>query len=158
MELSSYDFLKLLSLNHIFIQDLLFISSIEASLILLLVYRNGILFSSSFQIDRLLFLLSFDYHYLYYIIFITKTFYSFPLYSFLITFLTFLGMLTFSSCYSLWSLFWFKDLLFAFLLILSPLEGCGDRSQIIWESRWGTAVNSYKLDWWIYWREWSVNW
>ena len=79
---------KLLSLNLIFFQDLHFVSTIEASLILLLVYRKGILFSSSFHIDRLLFLLSFDYVYFYYIVFVTKAFYSFPLYCFLITFIT----------------------------------------------------------------------
>ena len=56
---------RLTSLNHIFFQDHLFICSIETSLILLLVYRNGILFHNLFQIHRLLFILSFDYIYFY---------------------------------------------------------------------------------------------
>ena len=43
----SMDFLKLCSLNLIFYQDYLLISSLEISLILLLVYRNGILFNNS---------------------------------------------------------------------------------------------------------------
>jgi F0F1-type ATP synthase alpha subunit len=78
---------RLTSLNHIFFQDHLFICSIETSLILLLVYRNGILFHNLFQIHRLLFILSLDYLYLYYILFISKTSYSLYLYTFVIFFL-----------------------------------------------------------------------
>ena len=50
----SMDFLKLCSLNLIFYQDYLLISSLEISLILLLVYRNGILFNNSFSLFFLL--------------------------------------------------------------------------------------------------------
>jgi F0F1-type ATP synthase alpha subunit len=68
MELSNVDFSKYISLNNVFCQDHLFVSSIEASMILLLVYRNGILFSTLFLIQRLFFILAYDYVYVYYII------------------------------------------------------------------------------------------
>ena len=92
MELSSINLFRLLTLNHIFFQDHLFISLIETSLILLLSYRNAILFNTSYQIHKLLNILSLDYLYLYYIIFISKTFYSFTLYSLLITFFYFIEL------------------------------------------------------------------
>ena len=68
------------SFNLIFFQDHLLICSIETTLILLLVYRNGILFNNLFQIHRLLLIVSIDYIYLYYILFISKTSYSIYLY------------------------------------------------------------------------------
>jgi F0F1-type ATP synthase alpha subunit len=43
---------RLTCLNHISYQDHLFISEIETSLILLLVYRNGILFNNLFEIHK----------------------------------------------------------------------------------------------------------
>ena len=73
---------KLLSLNISFYQDHLLISPIETSLILLLFFRNGFLFNSFDQIHRLLFLLSFEYLYLYYILFLLKTSYDLYLYTF----------------------------------------------------------------------------
>jgi F-type H+-transporting ATPase subunit alpha len=73
MELSSN---KLLSLNISFYQDHLLISPIEMSLIILLVFRNGYLFKSLFQIYRLVFMLSLDFLYFYYILFISKHHYS----------------------------------------------------------------------------------
>ena len=76
MELSSFDFFKLLSLNLIFFQDHLLIYPIETSLILLLVFRNGFLFKYRFQIYRFVLMLSFDFLYLYYILFISKHSYS----------------------------------------------------------------------------------
>jgi len=60
----------LICLNHIFFQDHLLISSIETSLILLLVYRNGILFNNILWIHSLLYNISIDYILLYYILFI----------------------------------------------------------------------------------------
>ena len=68
-------------LNPIFFQDHLFISSIEATIIPLVPYRNGILYNNNGEINRLLALLSLDYLYFYHIIFIPKTSYSSILYS-----------------------------------------------------------------------------
>ena len=51
-DLSDIEFDRLTCLNHIFYQDHLFISEIETSLILLLVYRNGILFNNIFEIHK----------------------------------------------------------------------------------------------------------
>ena len=94
MELSSnsFDFFKLLSSNISFYQDHLFISPIETSLILLLFFRNGFLFNSLFQIHRLLFLLSFEYLYLYHLLFLSKTSYDLYLYSLFISFLLFMHL------------------------------------------------------------------
>lgn len=78
--LQMIEYAQLECLNYIFYQDHLFINSIESSLILLLVYRNGILFTNHREIHRLLYLLSFDYLYLYYILLMSKNNYS--LYSF----------------------------------------------------------------------------
>ena len=63
------------SLNLIFFQDHLLISPLETSLLLLLLLRMDYWFNSLFQIHRLLFILSIDV-YVYYILFISKTFYS----------------------------------------------------------------------------------
>jgi len=63
------------SLNLIFFQDHLLISPLETSLLLLLLLRMDYWFNSLFQIHRLLFMLSIDV-YVYYILFISKTFYS----------------------------------------------------------------------------------
>ena len=70
-------------LNLIFYQDYLLISSLEISLVLLLVYRNGILFNNSFFIHRLFYLLSLDYIYIMYLLFISKCNYTFYFYSFI---------------------------------------------------------------------------
>jgi hypothetical protein len=80
---------RLICLNHIFFQDHLLIYSIETSLILLLVYRNGILFNNLFQIHSLLLILSIDYLYILYILFISKTAYSLYLYSFILFFFSY---------------------------------------------------------------------
>ena len=85
--------------NHISLQDHPFICSIETSLIPLLVYRNGILSNNLFQIHRLLFILSFDYLYLYHIPFIPKTPHPLYLYPSLIFFL----------CYGVLYPFFFRD-------------------------------------------------
>lgn len=87
MELTSD---KLIALNTTYFQDHLFISTIESTLILLFHYRNGILFSNSFQIHKLLFIIAFDYLYLYYLVFITKSFYPYSLFSLVITFLLYI--------------------------------------------------------------------
>ena len=57
MELSTFEWNKLLTSNPLSFQDYLFISAIELSLPLLLPHRNGILSNNSFQIHRLLWLL-----------------------------------------------------------------------------------------------------
>jgi hypothetical protein len=90
MELSSH---KLLSLNISFYQDHLLISLIETSLILLLFFSSSFLFNSLIQIHTLLFLLSFEYLYLYYILSLLKTSYDLYLYSFFITFIMYLSFL-----------------------------------------------------------------
>ena len=74
--LNLIEYAQLTCLNYIFFQDYLFITSIESSLILLLVYHNGILFNNLFEIYRLLYLLSSDFLYLYYILFISKNNYN----------------------------------------------------------------------------------
>ena len=109
---SSVDFSKYISLNNVFCQDHLFVSSIEASMILLLVYRNGILFRflcTSFLIHRLFFILAYDYVYVYYIIAITKNWYSYSLYSFIIYFILLLF-----SYWSIYCILWYY-LVFLFL-------------------------------------------
>ena len=77
MDLStnSYLFIKLLSLNCIFIQDHYFISSIETNISLLLLYHNSIHFNTSIDIYTILYLLSYDLLYLYYILFLSKCYY-----------------------------------------------------------------------------------
>ena len=85
MELSqsSYDFAKLLSLNQIFYQDHLFISSINLVGILIILYRNGIFFNKPLDIQRLLYLMCCDYFYFYYFIFLAKSTYSISVYYFI---------------------------------------------------------------------------
>jgi hypothetical protein len=83
---SSFDFFKLLSLNQIFYQDHLYISSINFSCILIILYRSGIIINNAMKIQKLIFLLSFDYFYFYYIVFLVKSSYSLPIYYLLIVF------------------------------------------------------------------------
>jgi len=87
MELSSnsVDFFKLLSINLMFFQDHLYISSINLICILILLYRNGIIFNKAIIIQRLLFLFSSDYFYFHYVIFLIKSPYSILLYYYLFT-------------------------------------------------------------------------
>ena len=92
--LNSIEHNRLTCLNHIFYQDHLFISEIESTLILLLVYRNGILFNNISEIHRSLLILAYDYLYLYYILTIMKTSYSLFLMSFLVFFISY-GVLNF---------------------------------------------------------------
>ena len=87
--LNLIEYNRLTCLNHIFYQDHFFISEIESTLILLLVYRNGILFNNIYEIHRLLLILAYDYLYLYYILTIMKTFYSVFLMSFLVFFISY---------------------------------------------------------------------
>jgi len=79
----SLDFLKLRTLNLIFYQDYLLISSLELSLVLLLAYNNGVFFHSSIIIHRFSMLFSLDYLYVIYLIFISKCNYTFNFYSLL---------------------------------------------------------------------------
>ena len=80
----SIDSYKLCSLNLIFYQDYLLISSFEISLMLLLIYRNGILFNNQSIISKFIYLLSLDYIYIIYLIFISKCNYTFYFYSLLL--------------------------------------------------------------------------
>jgi hypothetical protein len=82
---TSIDFLKLISLNTIFFQDHLYISSINLICILIILYRNGIFLNNTMKIHRLLFLLSSDYIYFYYMIVIIKSSYSLHLYYMLLS-------------------------------------------------------------------------
>jgi len=77
---------KSLFYNIIFFQDHLFISTFETSLFLLFLFRNSIKYSSLvtsnqfnslFLIHRFLFMLSIFHIYIYYILLISKSFYSF---------------------------------------------------------------------------------
>lgn len=88
-ELSSTSFLfyKLLSLNLIFFQDHLFISSIETTIILLMIYKNGIIINDLLFIHKLVYNISTNLLYLYYLIFITKSYYSHHLYYLLVNYL-----------------------------------------------------------------------
>ena len=78
MDLSNnrFDFLKLLSLNLIYFQEHLYISSIDFSCILIILYRNGIHLNKAIKIQKLIYLFTFDYFYFYYIIFLVKSSYS----------------------------------------------------------------------------------
>jgi hypothetical protein len=82
----SLDWLKLTSLNLIFYQDYLLISSLEVTLVLLVAYRAGVLFGTGIVIHRLLLLLSLDYCYIIYLAFISKCNYSLEIYSLLTSF------------------------------------------------------------------------
>ncbi len=81
---NSFNFYKLLTLNQIFFQDHLYISSINLSIILILFYRNGVYFNKIIDIQRLLLLYSSDYLYYYYLIFIIKSNYSTLLYIYIL--------------------------------------------------------------------------
>ena len=81
---SSISFLKLLTLNQIYFQDHLYLSSISFSVILIILYRNGILFNRAVKINRLLLLLCSDYMYSYYIVFLIKSSYSIQSYYWLL--------------------------------------------------------------------------
>jgi hypothetical protein len=83
--LSALERLRLANPNLISKQDYLLSSSLELSIIMLLFYRNMIYFNNSFELHKILFSLSYDYFYFHYIIFISKTNYSFILNSFLIS-------------------------------------------------------------------------
>ncbi len=78
MELSSNSvaFFKLLSINLMFFQYHLYISSISLICILILLYRNGIIFNKAIIIQRVLFLFSYDYFYFHYVIFLINSSYS----------------------------------------------------------------------------------
>ncbi len=82
---NSFYFNKFLSLNQMFFQDHLYISSINLICILIILYRNGIIFNNKIIIQKLLFLFSSDYLYFYYVIFIIKSSYSILLYYYLLS-------------------------------------------------------------------------
>ena len=85
MELStnSLDFLKLLSLNHMFFQDHLYISSINPICILITLHRNSVFFSEGNFILRLLLLFSSDYFHFHHILPHIKSPHSLLLYYYL---------------------------------------------------------------------------
>lgn len=62
------------SFNHLFFQEHLFPVRLEVSMIALLGIRNGILFRSRFELHELTFLLASEYIYLFYLVFICKSF------------------------------------------------------------------------------------
>jgi len=81
----SLEFAQLQCLNFIFFQYYLSVISIETSCILLLVYRNGLLFNNLNEIARLLYIISSSFSFTFYIIFLAKTLFnslSFTLISF----------------------------------------------------------------------------
>ena len=81
---------KLITLNNVFYQDHLYVSDITSTIVLLRVIKNGILFNNIFKIHSLLLMLSIDYIYLYYILFLMKTHASPQLYSLFTTFIIYL--------------------------------------------------------------------
>ena len=92
MDLSTNSILlsKLRTLNCIFIQDHYLTSSIETNISLLLLYRNEMKLNSSIDIYIILYLLSSDLLYLYYIIFLTKFYYFILLYYFINSFINYI--------------------------------------------------------------------
>lgn len=77
---------KSITLNQMFFQDHLSISSINLICILIMLYRNGIIFNNKIIILKLTYLLSCLYLYLYYIMFIIKSSYSMLVYFYLFNF------------------------------------------------------------------------
>ena len=80
LDSSSFDFFKLLSSNEMFFQDHLLISSIDFSIILIILYKNGLIFNTAIQIQKLLFLFSPDYYYFHHIVSLVKSHYSLVFY------------------------------------------------------------------------------
>jgi hypothetical protein len=80
----SIDFLRLCSLNFIFYQDYLLASSLELSIILLLAHRWGVLFNHLAEVHALINLLSLDFVYVVYLIFVSKCNYTFYFYSLIV--------------------------------------------------------------------------
>ena len=76
-----------ISLNNIFFQEHLFIGTIESSIILLMCYKNRVLFTNYTMIHQLFLALSHDLVYCYYIILLTKNLYSYSIYYFVCLFL-----------------------------------------------------------------------
>jgi len=88
---SSIDFLRLTSLNNIFYHNHLSISSLSFTFILLLIYRNSLFsFSSLNYIHLFNLILSLQFIYLIYIVSISLHNYSHYLYSFLISYTSFI--------------------------------------------------------------------
>lgn len=85
--LNSIDYIKLNSLNNIFYQNHLFVSSLTITIFLLLIYKNFLIyFNNGLTLNiiyKLLILLFNDYIYLSYIILISKHYYSIYIYSFI---------------------------------------------------------------------------
>jgi len=63
-----------------FFQDHLLISSIDFSIILIILYKNGLIFNTAIQIQKLLFLFSPDYYYFHHIVSLVKSHYSLVFY------------------------------------------------------------------------------
>ena len=77
---SSFDFFKPLSLNQIYFQDHLYISSIDLSRILIILYRNGIPLNKAIKIQKIMYLFSFDCLYFHHLILLIKSYYSLFIY------------------------------------------------------------------------------
>ncbi|MCP4486337.1 MAG: hypothetical protein GY820_03320 [Gammaproteobacteria bacterium] len=90
IELESNSFIanKFLTLKYIFIQDHLFISSYEITLLLLIGYKNNKLIINNQLIHTMYYYFYNQLFYLYYIIFINKFTYSYYLHFFIISFFT----------------------------------------------------------------------
>jgi len=69
------------ALNSIFLQDFMFVSLVELSIILMMYYRVGILFGSLIRVHRLLYVLGGYMKYLFYIVSIAKNVFSYSLYN-----------------------------------------------------------------------------
>ena len=110
MDLStnSYLFIKLITLNCIFVQDHYFISSIETNISLLLLYHNSIIFNTSIDIYTILYLLSYDLLYLYYIIFLSKCYYFNYLYYLITNFIHYLLYYIIINYFILYSICYFN--------------------------------------------------
>lgn len=81
---------KLNALNNIFFQEHLFISSIESSIMILMCYKNRVLFSDYGMFYRLFIVLSHDLFYCYYVLFLLLLSYSYAIYVFITLFLCFI--------------------------------------------------------------------
>jgi hypothetical protein len=83
----SFEYLNLTSLNNIFYQHHLSVSSLSFTILLLLIYRNSLIMFNSFKsIVKLYLLLAFDFYYLSYIISSSYHNYSSYLYAFLLSY------------------------------------------------------------------------
>ena len=91
MNLSINNKIILDTLNNILYQDYLYVSLLETSLLLILIYSNSIFLTTSYEINRILLFVSIDCIYLLYILFITKSTYNLYLYLFITFFINYIS-------------------------------------------------------------------